>query len=218
MNTWKSGKPVFETDHLGTNIYTAWMGHRRFGYDLISNMKPNRMVELGTYFGTSHFVFCQAVKDEGLTTECYAVDTWAGDNHSGSYPESFFESVLSASQTYYPGISKLMRMTFDEAVSQFPDESIDLLHIDGFHTYEAVKHDFETWLPKLAVNGIVLMHDITVVKDDFGVYRFWGELRQLYPSVQFEHGFGLGILMPKGCSPETAYMVGKWDKIKPLYT
>lgn len=217
MNKWDSSKPVFESDQIGTHIYTAWEGHRRFGYDLIRYIHPEKLVELGTFYGSSLFAFCQAVKDHELNTECYAVDTWIGDKHSGPYTESFYESVKSAANNFYPGIPHLLRMTFDEALQDFPDESIDLLHIDGLHTYEAVKHDFESWLPKLAVNGIVLLHDITVVRDDFGVYRLWEELRQLYPAVQFEHCFGLGIVMPKGCSPATTDLLANWDEIKLLY-
>ncbi|NOU79482.1 class I SAM-dependent methyltransferase [Paenibacillus sp. LMG 31459] len=217
MNIWNSSNPVFETDQRGVHIYTAWAGHRRFGYDLIRHMQPGTVVELGTYYGASFFSFCQAVKDQRLNTQCYAVDTWVGDKHAGFYTETFYESVRSAADDFYPGISHLLRMTFDEALREFPDKSIDVLHIDGLHTYEAVKNDYECWLPKLADNGIIMFHDITVTKDDFGVYRLWEELKELYPAVQFEHCFGLGILMPNGCSPITAHMLAKWDKIKPLY-
>lgn len=217
MSIWNSSRPVFETDVRGTHLNTAWEGHRRFGYDLVRHMRPGRVVELGTYYGASHFAFCQAVKDHRLATECYAVDTWLGDKHSGLYDESFYQSVQLSAGIFYPGISRLLRMTFDEAVSQFPDQSIDLLHIDGLHTYEAVKHDYETWLPKLAVNGVILFHDIAAFQDDFGVYRLWENLQAQYYAVQFEHSYGLGILMPKGCSPVTAYMHANWNVIKPLY-
>lgn len=102
MNSWNSSRPVFETDVRGTHYYTAWEGHRRFGYDLVRHMQPNTIVELGTYFGASHFSFCQAVKDHGLSTKSYAVDTWIGDKHSGTYDEDFFSPCNRAQLSFTP--------------------------------------------------------------------------------------------------------------------
>ncbi|MEQ9449599.1 MAG: class I SAM-dependent methyltransferase, partial [Rhodospirillaceae bacterium] len=137
---------------------------------------------------------CQAVKSLELTTACHAIDTWKGDEHTGFYGEDFFERVAEHNNAHYTAFSRLVRSTFDEAVTHFSDGSIDLLHIDGRHFYEDVAHDFETWCPKLSSRAIVLFHDTNVREREFGVFKLWEELREKYPSFEFLHGHGLGVL------------------------
>jgi GT2 family glycosyltransferase len=161
---------------------------------LTSILKPRVIVELGTFYGTSYCAFCQAVKELKLDARCYAVDTWEGDPQSGFYGVEILNDLKHHHDVLYGDFSRLIQSTFDEAVCHFTDKAIDLLHIDGFHTYEAVKKDFETWLPKLSETGIVLFHDINVRERDFGVWKFWEEVRLIYPHFEFAHSHGLGVL------------------------
>jgi hypothetical protein len=176
-------------------VPSAWIGHIPFAGWLVDILKPAALVELGTYNGASYLGFCQAIRESSLNTKCYAVDTWEGDVHAGLYGESVYSQLSEYHDNNYSDFSRLMRTTFDEACPFFEDKSIDLLHIDGLHTYEAVKHDFETWQPKLSSKSVVLFHDTNVHDRNFGVWKFWAEISKLYPCFEFKHSYGLGVLL-----------------------
>jgi hypothetical protein len=169
---------------------------------LVDLARPRTLVELGTHAGDSYCAFCQAVDALETGTKCFAVDTWAGDEHSKSYGQHILDDLQEHHDSLYGDFSELVRSTFDAARRRFAEGSVDILHIDGFHTYEAVRHDFENWLPTLSDRGIVLFHDTAVTDFGFGVKKFWDEIRATYPGFEFVHGFGLGVLAVGPSQPD----------------
>jgi glycosyltransferase involved in cell wall biosynthesis len=173
---------------------SGWQEHVPFAMFLVDVVRPKLIVELGTHYGTSYCAFCQAVKELRLDTHCYAIDSWKGDAHTGSYGPEILAELHDHHDPLYGSFSNLIQCAFDDAIPHFKEGTIDILHIDGYHTYEAVKHDFESWLPKLREDGIVLFHDTNQRVRDFGVWKFWDEIKSRYPHFEFLHCAGLGVL------------------------
>lgn len=180
-------------------VFSTWVDHLPFAYDLVEALRPRMVVELGVYNGLSFFTFCQALQDFDVDGVAYAVDTWEGDAHTDSYDESIFREVQAHAREHYRGFAYLLRMYFHEALPQFADDSIELLHIDGLHTYEAVREDFESWYPKVRPGGVVLFHDVMARLPEYGAWRYFEELQAEHgESFRFDHGFGLGVLRKPG--------------------
>ncbi len=173
---------------------SAWLEHIPFAFWLIAQHKPRLVVELGSHYGASYFAFCQAVDSLSLDTRCYAVDTWKGDDHAGFYGEDVYAMVSARNKALYSNFSFLIRSTFADTAQYFSDSSIDLLHIDGLHTEDAVRSDVETWLPKLSDRALLLLHDTNVRERNFGVTAVFDELRRKHKCFEFAHGHGLGVV------------------------
>ncbi len=184
------------------DVISAWYGHIPFAHWIVGAVRPEVLVELGTHNGVSYSAFCETVLESQLPTRCYAVDTWQGDEHAGFYDERVFLDLQSFHASRYSSFSSMLRCTFDAALPKIADGSVDLLHIDGRHRYEDVTHDFTSWQCKLSRRAVVLFHDTAVRDGDFGVFRLWQELSGQYPSFEFPHAYGLGVLAVGSDVPE----------------
>jgi hypothetical protein len=189
--------------HFEPRIYGvgAWTPHLHFAYDLVAILKPRLLVELGVDRGESYFAFCQSALENDTGTRCVGIDTWSGDEHAGGYDETTFAQVSDHNRENYARFSILVRSTFDNALAHFEPESIDLFHLDGFHTGAAVRHDLDSWLPKIRPGGIVLLHDVGVRTKGFGVWKVWAALQNEGRSWTFQDGPGLGVWQKPPAAP-----------------
>lgn len=170
------------------DIPTCWRGHRRFAEWLVLNTKPDVIVDLGVDWGFS--TFCFAMPRCG---HVYGIDTFEGDNFTGNNHGSHEYVLMKRDKLFMNNNVTFIKGLFDDVAKEW-DKKIDILHIDGDHAYESVKHDYETWSPFLNENGIILFHDTCIEElngNQYGVKKFFDELEM--PKVTFTHTFGLGI-------------------------
>jgi hypothetical protein len=173
---------------------SAWAGHIPFLFVLFRLIRPRTYVELGVYTGASLIAACSAANLFCPARSLFGIDTWAGDAHTGDYDgNAIFRDLNGYLLSNFPE-AQLIRSSFLEARGRFAAGSIDVLNIDGYHTYEAVKEDFVTWFSAMAPQGVILFHDIAVYDRNFGVHRLWGELKEKFVTIEFFHSHGLGVL------------------------
>jgi len=174
-------------------VPSAWIEHVPFGMTAVELMQPRLVVELGVYLGVSYCGFCQAIDQLGLETRAFGIDTWEGDAHSGYSDPMILEELKAYHDPLYGRFSSLLKSKFHDALDCFEDGTIDLLHIDGYHTYDAVRQDYNSWLPKMSSRGVMMFHDIRARLPGFGVWRLWNEIEERHATFAFDHQYGLGV-------------------------
>ena len=76
--------------------------------------------------------------------------------------EEFYQSTLKRLSIYGDRF-RIIRDFSDNVVNQFEDGSLDLLFIDGLHTYEQVLIDSNNYYNKVKSGGIFSGHDYTAI-------------------------------------------------------
>src|SRR5918999_1485443 len=109
------------------------------------------IVEIGSWRGKS--TICLGLGSRaGQDVRIFAVDPHADYRH-GEFKENVERAGIAGLVTPLKGLSR-------DVVEEF-DEPIELLFVDGSHEEEDVRHDFETWVPKVVDRGTVAFHDTT---------------------------------------------------------
>lgn len=170
------------------HIPTAWKGHGAFADWLVKKIRPQVTVDLGVDHGFS--TFCFGAPKIG---HVYGVDSFEGDPCAGERDVmTTYWTVLNLQEQL--GLNSnitFIRSYFDD-LAKIWNKPINILHIDGDHSYEAVKNDFLTWSRFMKDDGVILMHDTCVQDPRFGVNKFFEEIP--YPKLTFTHTHGLGVV------------------------
>jgi hypothetical protein len=178
---------------------SAWKGHRGFAQWLVQYLQPKITVELGVDNGYS--CFCLAENNSG---QVFGIDTFEGDVHAGTRDQGLYQQVLDFKTVHKFDNVQLVKNTFDAACALW-FSPIDLLHLDGLHTAQAVTHDIVNWSKFFHENTVLLMHDVVSFPEVEQVF-----LNIPQPKIRFLHSGGLGVLCQ---NPDTIeYIKSHWAK------
>jgi predicted O-methyltransferase YrrM len=137
-------------------IYTDMTKEERISLLNISKnlSKNNVIVEIGSYLGASSVILAIGAKQ--TNGHLYCVDTWQNDAMSEGKRDTYGQF-----QTNTNNLTKWItpKKGYSEDIAREFLDKIDLLFIDGDHSYDSVKNDLDIWLPKLNENAWVIMHD-----------------------------------------------------------
>lgn len=171
------------------DLHSCWRGHRKFAEWLVASTNPEVVVDLGVDHGFS--TFCFAMPRIG---HVYGVDSFEGDQYAGERNDATYRLVLDKQEKLHLKDNVTFIKGYFDDVAKTWDKKIDILHIDGDHSYESVKNDYETWSKFLKEGGVILFHDTAVEElngNQYGVKKFFEELDM--PKVNFTHTYGLGV-------------------------
>ena len=174
-------------------------------YGLARSLKPKVCVEIGSARGKSACAVGLALRRNG-GGKLYAIDphritNW-NDTNSVDSLAIITENLRKAGVTEQV---EIVRQTSGAAAKGW-DKKIDLIFIDGDHSYEGVKADWDLFLPHLNEFGVVVFHDTlwelrpdpNIARADMGVPRFVDDLRAAgYPVITIDQNFGVSLVQPK---------------------
>ena len=169
---------------------------------LIDGLHPERVCEIGTHKGGTLFVWCQLAAPEAVIV---SIDLPGGDFGGGFGERSipFFNSFAKPMQAlhFIRGDSHAAP-TKARLEGVLSEGKLDFLLIDGDHSYDGVKRDFEDYAPLVRSGGLVAFHDI-VKRDEYPsieVWRFWAELKKEFRCEEFidadpaARSIGIGVV------------------------
>lgn len=205
-----NGRPHAFEEFAGIDFYSGLGDGAWLLYGLCRAMKPRICVEVGSARGKSTCSIGMALKENGAG-HLFAIDPHTRTNWNDFGSVDTYEIMQrNLARLKVQDFVTVIRKTSAEVLQDW-DKKIDLIFIDGDHSYEGVKADWEGFRPFLSEFGLVIFHDTlwdlrpepTLYRSDMGVPRFVDELRQQgFPTLTIDKDFGISIVqaVPNGNS------------------
>lgn len=165
------------------DLNRGFLGFGLMHYSFISLMRPKRILCIGSQKGFIPAICAMACKDNNSGHVDF-VDAGKKQTDMNSWGGIGFWKKQSPQKHFFPyNLNKFITtyvMTSQAFSGQYSKRRYGYIYIDGDHSYEGVKNDYQKFWPKLTKHGIMSFHDITLYgnykNNEFGVSKFWKEI------------------------------------------
>ncbi|MGD0995616.1 MAG: class I SAM-dependent methyltransferase [Candidatus Bathyarchaeia archaeon] len=173
---------------------------------ILAASKPKFVLEIGTARGGTLFLFTRVVSPDAVVI---SLDLPQGEGGGGYYSDwkiPFYESfAVHKQKVHLVRLNSHAASTLNAIKRILGDNLLDFLFLDGDHTYDGVKADFDMYSPLVRKGGLIVFHDICMesfanyTELEGGVNKFWNEIKRSYQheeiiSTPDQKGFGIGVL------------------------
>lgn len=171
-------------------------------YSEVCNQSPKVILEIGTCHGGTLYLWCQAATPDATII---SLDLPAGKYGGGYHAtrEKLYKLFATPGQSLHllRGDSH-MPESFKAVQAILKGRPVDFLFIDGDHSYNGVKKDFEQYSPLVRKGGLIAFHDIAPREATTGidVARFWAEIKHSHNTLEFlnqlpnDRTVGIGVI------------------------
>jgi len=161
----------------------------------VEALAPKVVLEIGTYRGGSLYAWCQMAAEDATI-----ISLDLPENNLGylNKRKKLYELFAKPKQSmHFLKCDSHAQSSLDSVKEILQGKEVDFLFIDGDHSYEGVKSDFEDYSRLVCKEGLIALHDVA---DCENVIRFWKELESQYPTEMLkgsslrEKILGIGML------------------------
>lgn len=168
---------------------------------VIADVRPTAALEIGTYRGGTLFVIANLAAPDATIISVDLPSTTLGPLIRFLQAPLLNKFVRDRQKLHLIRESSHEMQTVSQISKILAGRKLDLLFIDGDHSYAGVKSDFKMYSPLVRKGGLVAFHDIAgnAFQKTAGVRSFWAELKESYQTLEIVQdtdsvSMGIGVL------------------------
>jgi predicted O-methyltransferase YrrM len=166
---------------------------------LVAKMRPATVLEIGTYRGGTLFIHSRLASPDATLVSIDLPGSPFGRVWRWAHTPIFKRFTKRGQILHLLREDSHCSQTQATVLKLLNGQQIDLLFIDGDHSYTGVRADFEMYSPLVRPGGIVAFHDIAFQLPPNEVARFWNEIKTSHKHKEILHratkdAMGIGIV------------------------
>jgi len=167
---------------------------------ILKSKNVKNILEIGTGSGGTLYLFSQLSDKKA---KIISVDLM----HPRWKIDFYTKLILPSQKLFLVGGNSHRIQTLNKIKKILKNQKLDLLFIDGDHSYKGVKSDFEMYKNLVKKGGVIAFHDIAasyIINPEWaGVNEFWNEVKNKYEAIEIieskkQRGFGIGVIFYDG--------------------